>query len=75
MKIIVHHDEQGAITLVCVARQEPDGKLVMLPAPGECVSEVEASSVQHARDREHLREIRERYRIEIHQGTPRLIPR
>ena len=45
------------------------------PRAGMRVSEVEAAEVAHERDVEHLQGLKERYRVDDAQGTPRLVSR
>jgi hypothetical protein len=80
MRVLVEHDDSGEIRSVSsvASIESPDGSVMRarrVAAPGFSVSEVEAEAVQHERDLEGLRKVKEGYRVTGHPDQPRLAPR
>lgn len=73
MKVFVEHDDQGNIQSVGVPVSTSDTRTTLKPQPGYQVVEVEVSHVLHEQDIEHLREIKQHYRIEGYPGQARLV--
>ncbi|MBJ7603379.1 MAG: hypothetical protein JF888_09365 [Candidatus Dormibacteraeota bacterium] len=79
MRVLVEHDESGEIRSVStvVAIESSEGSAMRarrIADPGFSLSEVEADVVEHERDVEGLRKLREAYRVTGHPDQPHLTP-
>ncbi len=74
MRFFIEHDKNG--TVKSIAAQSGDSKdayITLRPRPGHQVSEVDVPHIKDEHDHTHIREIKRDYRVQSHEGKPRLV--
>lgn len=72
MKLHIEHDQQGNIKSIAVPATGGEKRGMLKASAGHSIAEVDFSDGKHPGDLDHLREIRQRYRVEPHAGGHRL---
>ncbi|REG48612.1 hypothetical protein B0G80_4861 [Paraburkholderia sp. BL6669N2] len=66
MKVHIEHDQHGNIKSIAVPAAGGQKRGMLKASAGHSIAEVEFPDGKHPGDLDHLREIRQRYRVEAH---------
>jgi hypothetical protein len=72
MKVHIEHDQQGNIKSIAVPASGGQKRGMLKASAGHSIAEVDFPDGKHTGDLDHLKEIRQRYRVEPHAGGHRL---
>jgi hypothetical protein len=72
MKVHIEHDQQGNIKSIAVPASGGQKRGMLKASADHSIAEVDFPDGKHPGDLDHLKEIRQRYRVEPHAGGHRL---
>ncbi|RQP98885.1 hypothetical protein [Burkholderia stagnalis] len=72
MKLHIKHDQQCNIKSIAVPASGGEKRGMLHASAGHSIAEVDFPDGKHPGDLDHLKEIRQRYRVEPHAGGHRL---
>ncbi|MEX3786673.1 hypothetical protein [Paraburkholderia sp. BR14374] len=72
MKVHIEYDQQGNIKAIAVLASGGQKRGMLKASAGHSIAEVDFPDGKHPGDLDHLKEIRQRYRVEPHGGGHRL---